>query len=524
MTNEFEYTLCVLASAAYDQTAQTTLGFKVLATFGDPSTAGGFYAVAFFDDDDNNGVCDNGERIIVSFRGTDVGTSLDDAAADLAIGLPTAAWHSQFNQAISTVLGLRQSHQASEILVTGHSLGGSLAQVAAHAFSLGGAAFDPGGAANLVASSDYQTLMTSLDADPQNDGISFGQGPSSDFRNFFVIGSFVSGSSGAHIGSNSVTLDFATQAQGNVVAVTVSGVNRFFDVLGTEATWLAEAVVNFLPTFVYHGIGGIRSLMSIRAGGAFDTASDLYAQIANITNYASTTGNIGFDSPPGSAVNPTYTLSASRPILIADNGDNQINGTSGNDTIYALGGDDIINSGTGVDRVDGGAGFDTVSADQSTASAVIIWNLLTNSYSGPGSYSAIERFGTLRTGSGNDRITTADFGVRDNIFTGAGDDVVTLDGGGDYAMGGEGDDTLELDFSWRSGSVTVRTTAPPLQVFGVPGGSANAAGMVQAYFAEFENYTISTGSGNDYIRTDAGHDEIRAGDGNDDIGAGAGDD
>ena len=57
-------------------------------------------------------------------------------------------------------------------------------------------------------------------------------------------------------------------------------------------------------------------------------------------------------------------------VCIADDNDNTVNGTAGDDFLPGLGGNDTINGGVGNDKLEGGAGNDTLNggADNDTAS------------------------------------------------------------------------------------------------------------------------------------------------------------
>lgn len=113
----------------------------------------------------------------------------------------------------------------------------------------------------------------------------------------------------------------------------------------------------------------------------------------------------------------------SRWAIIGTNGDDVIEGTSGNDIIIAMGGDDIINgkggndvicAGPGNDTVDGGDGFDLIIGG-----------------SGDDAISAGDGHDLVAAGDGNDKVDGGD-----------GHDSIGLGEGNDYAEGGSGNDTL----------------------------------------------------------------------------------
>jgi hypothetical protein len=78
--------------------------------------------------------------------------------------------------------------------VTGHSLGGSLAQVSSQMYGLKGVAFDPGGAENLMHAAVFKQFARTHQL-PER-----GLGVPHDFENYLVRDSDVSHQSGQHLG------------------------------------------------------------------------------------------------------------------------------------------------------------------------------------------------------------------------------------------------------------------------------------------------------------------------------------
>ncbi|WP_228884046.1 lipase family protein [Stenotrophomonas rhizophila] len=90
------------------------------------------------------------KEVIVAHRGTEFDRQpLKDGAIDL--GMVTRRINAQADDAIAlTELALSKAHEVgATVSVTGHSLGGALAQITAHRFNLPGEAFNPYGAAGL---------------------------------------------------------------------------------------------------------------------------------------------------------------------------------------------------------------------------------------------------------------------------------------------------------------------------------------------------------------------------------------
>ncbi|MFM6253348.1 MAG: hypothetical protein ACKPEQ_30110, partial [Dolichospermum sp.] len=174
-------------------------------------------------------------------------------------------------------------------------------------------------------------------------------------------------------------------------------------------------------------------------------------------------------------------------------------GTNGNDTITGTSGNDTINSGLGIDVVNGGAGDDLLIVDYSIGDTGREMTLSTytgtEGFSGTASrlnstgsttqdrvdFSGINRFQITGTAA-NDTITTGS--DNDTINAGAGDDTINGGGGVDTLDGGDGSDSLILDLSAQTGNIVINNATAGI----------NLTGIVTA--TNFENFTITTGSGN----------------------------
>ena len=209
----------------------------------------------------------------------------------------------------------------------------------------------------------------------------------------------------------------------------------------------------------------------------------------SITNFANELGS----APVGSEVPIYFNVHTNENmggeirgqlIAIADDNDNVVVGTPGDDFLPGLGGNDIIRGLAGNDRLEGGDGDDII-----------------------------------RGGQGNDNINT---GAGDDlVFGGRGNDTVGGMAGRDTVFGGAGDDTI----AWNDPTGDV--------VFGDAGNDILRGGDVAAD-------TIFGGNGDDLIRAvanqslanhapdrlfgDRGNDTIIGGNAADTIEGGAGDD
>ncbi len=103
----------------------------------------GFAATAFKKDN----------AIVIAYRGTN--GAMDWFGGNTAIGSPLPAWSSQFSDALTFAFTIKNQFNNTEIEVTGHSLGGGLAQVVSKMFGFSGATFDPGGSKNIGYSLEF---------------------------------------------------------------------------------------------------------------------------------------------------------------------------------------------------------------------------------------------------------------------------------------------------------------------------------------------------------------------------------
>jgi Ca2+-binding RTX toxin-like protein len=239
------------------------------------------------------------------------------------------------------------------------------------------------------------------------------------------------------------------------------------------------------------------------------------------THAVTFTGVENFTITTGSA-NDTITVADGSNVLTtglgddtitAGNGANIIDGGGGDDTITAGNGANIINgganndtitAGSGVNTIDGGGGNDTINVGDGG-------NTVTGGDGDDG----------ISTGTGND-IVNAGLG-NDTILTSAGADVTTVNGGIDTVDSGSESDRLIVNFSSSTTNVNGGVTGGTL-AGGYDGAFADVAGTSSVVFQDTENFTITTGSGNDVIATGDGDDILDGGAGTDQLNGGGGSD
>ncbi len=166
------------------------------------------------------------------------------------------------------------------------------------------------------------------------------------------------------------------------------------------------------------------------------------------------TGSYTDDVGSGATRSTSFT-GIDRFIITTGSGFDYVVTGPGDDSVSTGASNDFVDVGTGNDTADGGAGDDILSADLSRASSAIVFNLQTNSYSGPfGRFTNFEAFRILSTGSGDDVVVTTslqggDGTGNETLNLGAGNDSATVLAGVDIVNGGTGFDTLIVDYRAR---------------------------------------------------------------------------
>jgi|GEM_PF-6524554 len=270
-------------------------GWQVLE--GSPLANDGFSVTSF----------QRNNTIVIAYRGTD---NPADIFADLAVGISSGGvievlekvlWNMQFSYALAYANFIRNTYPDAEILLTGHSLGGALAQVVSQMFGYSGVTFESGAAKNLTSHINPNFSAVSLIYGIEWGGV----GVPDTFTNYVIEGSGVSHLSGYHLG--------------NVVTLTKSEV-PFWNQFGDHGL---------------HYMGDIVALMRSRTnteGLNYYGKSDADTIIGN------------------TSANEIYGYAGNDDII----------GGFGDDTIIAGNGIDIINPGAGDDLIDGGDGTDIV--------------------------------------------------------------------------------------------------------------------------------------------------------------------
>lgn len=137
-------------------------GYTNIGTKTDPRNAG-FLASGYCNGDPNAA----GAHIVIAFRGTEVGRGVGIAWSDLAAdasflsNIATASLSQQVEDAANYVREMQTAYPTADITLTGHSLGGAVAQLVGKAAGLATYAVDAPGAGQL-----YGSLTTALGSFP----------------------------------------------------------------------------------------------------------------------------------------------------------------------------------------------------------------------------------------------------------------------------------------------------------------------------------------------------------------------
>ena len=261
------------------------------------------------------------------------------------------------------------------------------------------------------------------------------------------------------------------------------------------------------------------------------------------------------------------TLLGSAGFEVKDNaGANTITGNAGRNTFTVSEGADVVH---------GGGGIDHLIVDYSDATATVTGTVggVTDGGIHSVTFDAVENF-SIRTGSGNDTITTADGDNkvktgggndtittgdgRSNIASGGGNDTVTTGDGGNKVNGGGGDNTITTgdgrdsihtkrgndtvltggddDVTMVSGGLDsvdsgaghdqliVKYAAATSGVIGTLSGGSLASGYIGSIadstgnsvsYTATESFNVTTGNSNDDITTGGGRDLLSTRGGND---------
>ena len=210
--------------------------------------------------------------------------------------------------------------------------------------------------------------------------------------------------------------------------------------------------------------------------------------------------------------------------LTGGSGNDDLRGGDSNDRLIGNAGADVIAGRAGQDTIDGGAGNDLWRGDLSALSADVIFDATAGQTiaQGTGAGLSILRVEALDlTGSAaNDRISTAGYTLNDTIRGHAGDDIINPGRGFDAVYGGDGTDTLVLDWSDATGDIIYTAEEWWRRAMQDDNGTGITTRSLEAQY--FEQWDLTGGAGNDDLRGADGNDRLIGNAGNDTLDGRAG--
>jgi Ca2+-binding RTX toxin-like protein len=513
----------------------------------------------------------------IAFRGTD--DPVDLFLADVAVAADF--WHSQFAHALEFVrsilevisLDVLNNQGVDELLLTGHSLGGGIAQVAAAFFGFDGATFDPGGTDGVRNSKSFNEYRVKAQFDEWE--VPAGTVPA-DFTNYVVQYSAVSHYSGAHF-----PRDSTVEVEGNLVRAAVKTVLE-----SALSPWTRLALpIRFELNL--HDMRGIVDMLEARlADGDFPTGltslssaqattdaaiapqsskvEQLIARIMDPSAPEVLSGDLAVNDTLGTEVLPVFQGKAATDSVYGNNAANEMHGGGGRDTFVGYAGDDrlhggddgdILLGGLGNDILDGGSGGDVVfgGSGNDVIALRTSSNFTTDSVDGgfgvdrldidfsvlngtsryevvapEGAATRLEAYSSLQTilealktaasfvivGGSTSSVRAEFVNVEQvNLATGTGSSLVIFQNGSKYTAAGS-TDTFYADWSSSTSGITWENKPTTVQLVN----GVTLQGM--------ERLLLLTGSGNDVLANTlvATNDDLRTGSGNDTVNPGQGDD
>ena len=213
----------------------------------------------------------------------------------------------------------------------------------------------------------------------------------------------------------------------------------------------------------------------------------------------------------------TFLGEIGNDIWLGSNSNDVAAGGQGNDQLSGSGGNDTIEGNAGADILDGGDGTDTLYYG-SSALAVNV-DLSTNTVSGGDAQGdTISNFENVYGGAGNDVINgdgqgnyIEGQGGDDTLSGGAGDDTIVGGTGGDAMDGGDGSDTLNYRGSVLGVSVDILNNL-------ASGGDAQGDTILnfENVYGSFDNDTLGGNGSDNYLDGGLG-DDVLMGRGGDDF-------
>ncbi len=258
-----------------------------------------------------------------------------------------------------------------------------------------------------------------------------------------------------------------------------------------------------------------------------------------LINWSASTANSFMSANPNVSTgtfSAHYNNTDGRNVVVNTIENIQFIGGSGNDNIVSAGGTDVLNGGVGNDTLDvgrgstdnanGGSGVDRLGInlidrlDQVSINLNLTGNQMVT---GLGTIVSFEGFTTVTGSNFDDSFVTTNHDIDETINGGLGNDVIQVRNGSDVVSGGDGTDTLIIN--WSASTANSFMSANPNTATGSFSAHYNNADGRNVVVSAIENIQFIGGSGHDSIVSGGGTDILNGGAGNDtlDVGRGAAD-
>ena len=393
-------------------------------------------------------------NVVIAYRGTNAAN--DFMGADEALAFIGPSWDQQFTYAVEVADIISKANPNANIQVTGHSLGGGLAQVVSKMFGWSGATFDPGGSKNIADSWAFEKTAKNIGIDPD------GKGMPSDFTNYLVEASPISGIpllTKDHLGGTEPLKegelrDFLDHyAENHPIKTALQGI---MDSPLTLAGLAALTGIDYV--FYSHAMLGILEFMRQKET---EDGINYYGTSKADTISANNSSNFiyGYDG------NDTISGNGGNDTIRGEDGDDSIDGNDGNDILTGNGGNDTIDGGSGNDTAVFSGKFAEYSISLDKNSLVFTVTDTVTGRDGTDHLTYVESFAfedkTLNAGdactvvNGSYRIEYLYGNDLNNLLLGEdGNDVLVGKKGNDTIDGGSGFDTVIFTGTYAEYTIT----------------------------------------------------------------------
>jgi Ca2+-binding RTX toxin-like protein len=506
------------ATETWTLLAEAELGASFFSTPGAGDfTAGGLFrsATGWLDTNAGEALCalrtENGNTTLcLTFRGSDGLDAFLDGQTFDEVGLYN--YYMGMRPIILAAANYAQTHNIQDIVVSGHSLGGTIVDL----FALADSDLFSGRNLSLVSIAsaglerDISIYRTILDLDLTNStlnlfGVLTSVGLPADVTNYYAINHSEDrvyySTQSSLIGLTPNLALYPNLHFGNVIDIDLPNIGNL-DVVYPDRNFLQYP----------HGFGAEHNADLYWANVQELMRDSLFASytgqniIMGISDYSRV---LDYDGSPISLFSGYTGLGAfgvdndqGTRSLAGTAGDDYILGMTGNDYLIGFNGNDLLSGGEGNDTFHGGAGSDTLAGGTGDDSLLGgSWGDLLGGEGGNDLVDGQDGHDQLYGSWGSDTLLGGD--GNDSLYGGSWGDLLGGEGGNDLVYGQDGQDRLYG--SWGSDTLL--------------GGNGN-----DSLYGGTWGDVLGGDAGNDLLGGDGGHDQLYGGSGNDRLYGGGGND